>query len=413
MIKTTDSLSVYLHGLKVGDVNKTSDGRIRFQLNDQCLDNPSKPILSQSFVIGGEFEGRNRPTTAGLVPPFFANLLPEGALRTYIAEKAGVSEHREFELLELCGSDLPGAVAIKREDEQEKPPVHTSGQRHDDSNRSDLLRFSLAGVQLKFSAIQRRSGGFAIPAGGLGGDWIVKPPSPHYSRLPENEYSMMTVASYLGLDAPEVRLVPLRDIEGLPFGADADDERDAFVIKRFDRADGCRTHMEDFAQVLEQQPREKYNPQVNYTKLVKLIYAVCGEEGAIEFARRLMFNTIIGNGDMHLKNWSFIYLDGQTAKLSPIYDYLCTTIYIPRDESAFKLGSTKKWHQISLDEFGDVAEGAGLSRDMFVSAAVDIAVRFSRIWDDCVKQLPMDDGLKESVERQMTKCPAIVSSMKS
>ena len=32
-------------------------------------------------------------------PPFFSNLLPEGRLRTYLANKAGVSEVREFFLL--------------------------------------------------------------------------------------------------------------------------------------------------------------------------------------------------------------------------------------------------------------------------------------------------------------------------
>ena len=52
------------------------------------------------------------------------------------------------------------------------------------------LRFSLAGVQLKFSALKHkdRGGGLTIPAQGVGGHRIVKPPSTQYPGMPENEF---------------------------------------------------------------------------------------------------------------------------------------------------------------------------------------------------------------------------------
>ena len=49
-----------------------------------------------------------RPTRTRL-PPFFSNLLPEGPLREYLAERAGVNVKREFFLLWALGRDLPGA----------------------------------------------------------------------------------------------------------------------------------------------------------------------------------------------------------------------------------------------------------------------------------------------------------------
>ncbi|WP_250847934.1 HipA domain-containing protein, partial [Escherichia coli] len=65
-----------------------------------------------------------------------------------------------------------------------------------------------------------------------------------------------------------------------------------------------------------------------------------GEAGVSEFIRRLVFNALTGNADMHLKNWSLIYPDGRTPKLAPGYDFLSTTLYIPDENAALKLART-------------------------------------------------------------------------
>ena len=46
----------------------------------------------------------------GRLPAFFQNLLPEGVLRSHIAQLRGCREDDHFELLAACGGDLPGAV---------------------------------------------------------------------------------------------------------------------------------------------------------------------------------------------------------------------------------------------------------------------------------------------------------------
>ena len=139
---------------------------------------------------------------------------------------------------EKCGlgHDLPGAVGVVREDHVDDPRhTPTSPKYWDDS--PDVLRFSLAGVQLKFSAIETAAGGLTIPARGMGGDWILKLPSVHYDAVPENEYSMMTLAREVGIEVPETRLVPMGRVEGLP--PEAVDGRiadmNALAVRRYDR----------------------------------------------------------------------------------------------------------------------------------------------------------------------------------
>jgi serine/threonine-protein kinase HipA len=72
------------------------------------------------------------------------------------------------------------------------------------------LRFSLAGVQLKFSAVMEASGGLTIPAGGMGGSWIVKLPSNRFASVPENEYTMLALARAVGRDrrSRHLRVLP-------------------------------------------------------------------------------------------------------------------------------------------------------------------------------------------------------------
>ncbi len=404
-----DSLKVYLHGMVVGEITRLDDGRIDFDFDEDYRRSRNRFVLSQSFELeGGDVRNVGTAASSGKVPPFFSNLLPEGHLRNYLASLAGVRESREFELLELLGTDLPGAVEVRREEGRRDDPQFLPSRK---LNSSRALRFSLAGVQLKFSAIERQTGGLTIPAYGLGGDWIVKLPSTEYRRVPENEYSVMSMAGRVGIDVPEVKLIRMAEIEGLPPKVANLEESEALVLKRFDRASGRRIHMEDFAQALAQRPADKYNAQVTNNDLAKLVAQVCGADDVIEFARRLMFNAIVGNGDMHLKNWTLLYPDGRTPELAPAYDFLCTTVYIPDDGLALKLGNARRWQDLSLDDFAAIADGLDISQVTITDAVVDVAVRFLDGWEDWSKLLPVYDDLTRSIAKQLETCPAIVSAL--
>jgi serine/threonine-protein kinase HipA len=103
---------------------------------------------------------------------FFSNLLPEGHMRTYLAERARVNPAREFFLLWALGRDLPGAIVVKPADGDDWPAEANEDfdPEPDQQIRDEMaLRFSLAGVQIKFSAVNETTGGLTIPAQGIVG----------------------------------------------------------------------------------------------------------------------------------------------------------------------------------------------------------------------------------------------------
>src|SRR5271165_3870616 len=193
-------LNVLLYGDQIGTLTLIQGSRTLFAFNKAYIDNPERPTLSVSFKDQFGQLLTDIPPTNLRVPPFFANLLPEGPLREYLAKQAGVNEKREFFLLWVLGQDLPGALTVRPADGEALPP--DSDREADDPVRRrnrNVLRFSLAGVQLKFSAVKNagKNGGLTIPAEGVGGSWIVKLPSDRFAGVPENEFSMMMLARRL------------------------------------------------------------------------------------------------------------------------------------------------------------------------------------------------------------------------
>ncbi len=267
---TADVLEVLLNDRRVGTITALGGDQSIFSFEDAYAEDLQRPTLSLSFK--GERGGllRDHKTTQTRLLPFFSNLLPEGPLRDYLAKRAGVKPVREYPLLEVLGPDLPGAITIQPLGDgvadEDKLPEETSR-----APQEGPLRFSLAGVQLKFSAVEKASGGLTIPASGKGGDWIVKLPSVRFRGVAANEFSMMRLARTMGMDIPDVELVPLDQIEGLPEGIGKIDE-DAFAIRRFDRReDGGRVHIEDFAQVFGVYPDDKYN-KGSYRHIAKVLW---------------------------------------------------------------------------------------------------------------------------------------------
>jgi len=304
----TGVMEVLLSEERVGILQLLPGERSFFQFDESYLNNPQQLILSQSFFkASGELISETKTSQVKL-PPFFSNLLPEGHLRKYLAKRGGIKSEREFMLLKLLGEDLPGAVIIRPLGElKAEQDSHSWGN----SSEEKPYHFSLAGVQLKFSALEEKRGGLTIPVGGVGGDWIVKLPSLNFPQVPENEWAMLHLAQEIGIPIPESRLVTLDKITGLP-DVGALLGKNALAVKRFDRAEkNKRIHIEDFAQVYDLDPEGKYG-KVSYMNIAQLLWSLTGEDGLVDFIRRLVFTIIIGNGDMHLKNWSFIYKDGRT-----------------------------------------------------------------------------------------------------
>lgn len=389
-------LDVRLYGELIATLTNLQDGRTIFAFNEAYIEDERRPTLSLSYKdTFGALVTKFRPYNM-VVPPFFSNLLPEGPLRRYLADRAGVKPTREFFLLWMLGRDLPGAVTVHPSEGDGTPP---DDELDGIEARPNALRFSLAGVQLKFSAFKNdgKGGGLTIPAEGTGGSWIVKLPSQQYSGVPENEFSMMTIANLMGMHVPQIQLVDLNAVSGLPQGI-GELQGQALAIRRFDRTADGLIHIEDFAQIFGVFPDHKYD-KGNYRMIGRVLGIETGAADVAEFIRRLVFSTLIGNGDMHLKNWSLIYLDRRTPMLSPAYDLLSTIPYIEgEDTAALNFSRTKKMAALSMDELAHLAAKAELSENLVLDTARETVERFRVVWDAEKNNLPMAAKVRDMID---------------
>lgn len=400
------ALHVFLRDTLVGSIVALPNRDTAFTFAESYVENDTRPTLSLGFLDAyGRL--RLRPGRIGRVAPFFANLLPEGDLRAYIAEHAQIDSRDDFALLWVTGSDLPGAVTVRDPEGRAVPPIAPAAPRVAVPVHR-LFRFSLAGVQLKFSAMRNAVGGLTIPVSGQDGDWIVKLPSSHFMRVPENEYAMMQFARNVGLDVPECRIVELTDIDGMPADLPSTAETKAFVVRRFDRGDdGRRVHIEDFNQIYRQYPSAKYDNH-DYNQMARDIYRLMGLEALQDFVRRLVFSMAIGNTDMHLKNWSVIYRDARTPTLAPAYDYLCASAYAiaGRNDLALNLGGVKAFAAIDDEVLERFASRADLSPRIVLTTAHEMRDRILTAWPHAQAQLREElPFVHDRVEELLGKIP--------
>ena len=402
MTNHVSTLNVLLYGEPIATITNVGNDRTIFAFMDSYINDESRPVLGLGFKdsLGGLLTSF-KPTQTKLTP-FFSNLLPEETMRHYLAERAGVNPAREFFLLWVLGQDLAGAITVVPADGEALPPsVHQDIE--DETKTDEPMRFSLAGVQLKFSAVQQANGGLTIPATGQGGSWIVKLPSPRFEAVPENEYSMMELARMLGMDVPETQLLPINRIANIPNGIGKFGDS-AFVIKRFDRADGQTVHIEDFAQVFGVYPQDKYK-KASMRNIAHVIGIEGQDEDIAEFTRRLVFNTLIGNADMHLKNWSLIYKDKRTASIAPAYDFVSTIPYILDDSASLKVSRSKKFSDFTLDELSHLAAKAMLPEKLVLDTAKQTVAGFYEVWAKEKAHLPLTKSVIEAIETHLRSIP--------
>ena len=396
-------LEVLLYNTPVGTLTRVSGDRTLFAFNEGYIADEQRPVLSLSFKDAlGALITEHRPTQTKLMP-FFSNLLPEGHMRTYLAERAGVNPAREFFLLWVLGMDLSGAITVRPTDGEAWPP-DAADDDHNDGGEENALRFSLAGVQLNFSASHDARGGLTVPAKGVGGSWIVKLPSSRFEAVPENEYSMMTLARNVGIDVPELRLVDPATISNLPEGLGGHAGQ-ALVIERFDRLpDGSAVHIEDFAQVFGVYPEDKYK-KASMRSIASVLAAEGGESDIAELVRRLTFNTLIGNADMHLKNWSLIYPDRRKAMLAPAYDFVSTIAYLPDSNAALTVSRSKQFSKFTEDELSHFAAKAQLSERLVLDTARETVALFHQHWQQEKAHLPLSAKVIEVIEDHLNTVP--------
>ncbi len=244
-------------------------------------------------------------------------------------------------------------------------------------------KMSIQGVQPKLSAIlNAKEGKFEIVD--KNGRYILKPQHYHFPELPENEDLTMRLAATIGIDTP---------LHGLVYGKD---HSLTYFIKRFDRkGQKDKVHVEDFAQLAGMSRDTKY--RYSMEKLVKLLDNFCTFP-ALEKAKlfkRVIFNFLIGNEDMHLKNYSIIVQNGK-VELSPAYDLLNSTIVLQGDVEEIALPVKGKKSNLNADVlisyFGK--EHCGLT-DRVVEKILDTTGKAIPLWFGEIENSFLSQEMKE------------------
>jgi len=392
---------VRLSGRPVGVLEFRQGGSI-FRYTDDFLD-PRHPVLGQVF----EERPRARHRSPVGLPHWFANLLPEvgSGLRRYYMAQWGDRHLDDARLLLALGEDLPGAVTVSPVDIPESGLLTAPATTAVREDRMHLS--SLAGAQLKMSVI--RSGErLTLPARGSSGELIAKLPERTFENLCENEYLMMRWAAAAGLEVPAVELVAAGRVPPI-FETVLEPSSLVYLVSRFDRGDDVKIHIEDFAQVVDVPPALR-DQGATYDSIAASLNELTGEDGVMEYVRRLVAMVLMGNTDAHLKNWSLIYRDGHTSQLSPAYDLVSSTVYHRLALSAltFSLGGEKAPNQVDLECFRRLADAAGVAAEAVAEVAAGTAEAMAQAWPDIRRE---DGGLfpalAEHIDAHIAKHPLL------
>ena len=393
-------LELSLYGDRVGFLAGYQGGYNILVFDDAFALDPSRPTLTLTTQVG--FPKADELLAAPWIRrqrlhPVLSNLLPEGALRDWLAQRLKVHPDHEFPLMAALGRDLPGALVATPLPAEQVPDwalAHRNSVASMVEDVETLQGFSLAGVQMKFS-MRLREGRFRLGLDGETGDWIVKTPSTRFGQVPENEYSAMKLAEAAGVSVPEVRLVSTDELDGLPPLSMPKGEP-AYAVQRVDRSGQGRVHIEDFAQVLFRYPHEKYEG-ANYERIGRILYDYSGDNLANvqEMARRLLVNILLANGDAHLKNWSLVYPDRHRAELAPAYDIVVARAYIEGEtRAALNLNRKKDWYHIGWSDFEAWARHSGVPWAAIEGVLQETMERARESWPALLATLPMAGGHK-------------------
>jgi serine/threonine-protein kinase HipA len=351
---------------RVGSLTRDADGGVVFNVAEDYLRDRGRPILSLGwFEPGSEERTRDRLASRGdkiglhgSVPPWFAGLLPEGALRELVLTEMGPGDHDQFDVLTRLGADLPGAVLITPETETPRSagPLRLEKVEGFQAARPEgVVKFSLAGVQLKFTA-NPDGDRMTLPGSADTGRCIIKVASDRYAGLPEAEHGAMALARMIGVHTAQSRLVPRNAIVGVPEELLAHGEN-VLVVDRFDRGtQGERIHIEDAGQIIGATGERKYT-MANTETVINMVSRFSSDRRAdiIEAVRRVVADVLLGNGDNHLKNWSFRFPTPGEVRLSPAYDIVPTVLFIPHDALALRFVRTHQFETVDLHRFERVA----------------------------------------------------------
>ena len=224
--------------------------------------------------------------------------------------------------------------------------------------------------------------------------FILKPQVIEYTALPEAEHLVMSMA-----DAAGIVTVPHALISGT--------EGYAYITRRIDRSFRAGSvklfAMEDFCQLDLRLTEDKYRG--SYERCAKVIHRYSSRRmiDMTELYMRLVFCFIVGNSDMHLKNFSLIETKPGTAQyvLSPAYDLLPVNTILPADHDEFALTMHGKNRNLRRKDFLIFADACGLSKsaaEKMITKLISMKPTFIRMCEESL----LPNNMKENLTALIT-----------
>ncbi len=199
-------------------------------------------------------------------------------------------------------------------------------------------------------------------------NYIIKPQSQTYLSLPENEDLCMHLAEALGIEVARHSLIRLKN------------GKLAYVTKRFDREAEDKIACEDLCQLSESLTEHKYRG--SYEKIGKTISQFSSQPGldVLHYYQLVLFSFIIGNADMHLKNFSMIEKKNGTFCLSPAYDLLSTHLVIKNETEQMSLNLNGKKNKLAKRDFDILGSSLQLTEKQIQNCYKSIIDSFDKFY---------------------------------
>ena len=323
----------------------------------------SMPVVAESYQSSPIF-------------PVFQTSLPEGFLKDRIVERFSKTMRMDdMALLALAGGNRVGRLRLSTTEEMPADELGSESLKEillaqgsqnlfqDLCDKYLIASAGISGVQPKVvlraiddmyaASFDSETSSTSISKPSIcekstlrGKSLIVKTAGDDYPALAENEFHCLSIARQAGIPVPE-------------FWLSEDTKR--LAIRRFDIEDaagkGKFLGFEDMVSLQGKVNDQKY--EGSYENIAFAIERNASPQLAYaslkEFFESIVLSIILRNGDAHLKNFGLLYTDPSSddCRLSPLFDVICTTVYLPRDQMALKLAKTKSWpDRETLIQFG-------------------------------------------------------------
>ena len=276
-----------------------------------------------------------------------------------------------------CAKDLFGSEAAPTF-------AYSMAELNELAKRLVLSRVSVPGVQAKLSVHLERTESLPdrLTLVGLDGNYILKLPTAMYPELPESEHFAMTLARLCGIETAAFGLVRLES------------GTLAYLTRRMDREDGMK-HMIDFCQLTDRRTSRKYYGSHEQIARCLRRYASSAGNDVVRFFEVLLFSFIIGNSDMHLKNFSLLCEHDGTWRLSPAYDLVPVKVVLPADKDDLALTVNGKNRQLRASDFKAAALTMGLTEVQHRRICGRIVAEVGKHLDEAIGRSFLSGGFRE------------------